>query len=118
MFPERIEAWAAGPVVRDLYEKHRGIFTLLEWPYGDAGNLTRRERKTVQVIVDSYGTLTGRQLSQLTHNERPWLEAREGLGPTDRGNREITVDALYAYYSIVDLDDTARPVSDLAGIDD
>ena len=24
LFPEKIEAWISGPVIRDLYEKHKG----------------------------------------------------------------------------------------------
>jgi len=38
LFPEKIEAWANGPVVRALYDRHRGMFkvTLAEWPIGEA----------------------------------------------------------------------------------
>lgn len=32
LFNERIEAWANGPVVRELYEAHRGQFQVSEWP--------------------------------------------------------------------------------------
>ena len=28
IFEERIEAWASGPVVRELYEEHRGMFII------------------------------------------------------------------------------------------
>ncbi len=31
LFPERIEAWANGPVVPDLYREHRGDFELTSW---------------------------------------------------------------------------------------
>ena len=31
LFPERIEAWANGPVVHALYDKHRGSFTVSSW---------------------------------------------------------------------------------------
>ena len=31
LFKEKIEAWANGPVVRALYEKHRGKFKVSSW---------------------------------------------------------------------------------------
>jgi uncharacterized phage-associated protein len=32
LFPERIEAWANGPVVPEIYEYHRGHFKIDKWP--------------------------------------------------------------------------------------
>lgn len=32
LFGERIEAWANGPVVPDLYPLHKGLLTVSEWP--------------------------------------------------------------------------------------
>ena len=40
LFPERIEAWASGPVVPALYEKHRGSYVVTAWPDGDPGRLS------------------------------------------------------------------------------
>ena len=34
LFPESIEAWANGPVVPALYDRHRGAFKLNAWPIG------------------------------------------------------------------------------------
>src|SRR5687767_401361 len=39
LFREPVEAWANGPVVRELYERHRGQFELHEWPWGNAAVL-------------------------------------------------------------------------------
>ena len=35
LFPERIEAWANGPVVPDLYEAHKGVFKLSKLSCGN-----------------------------------------------------------------------------------
>lgn len=102
LFDDPVQAWAAGPVIRSVYENHRGRYSVTEWPSGDPGALTRSERATVDAVVGSYGGLTGRQLSHLTHNEQPWKDARDGLAPTDRSNTEITLESLYAYYSALD----------------
>jgi uncharacterized phage-associated protein len=98
LFAERIEAWANGPVVRDLYDLHRGSFEVSEWPRGDAGRLTVQERGTVDAVLQFYGHRSAQWLSDLTHREQPWLSARRGLPHGERGNREITLAALEEYY--------------------
>ena len=40
-------------------------------------------------------------LSDLTHAERPWIEARKGLPPGARGSREITLDSMADYYATI-----------------
>lgn len=99
LFPERIEAWANGPVVRDLYDVHRGSFEVSEWPRGDAGRLSGCERSTIDTVLDFYGDKSAQWLSDLTHREQPWLVARRGLPDGERGNREITLSSLEEYYS-------------------
>jgi uncharacterized phage-associated protein len=98
LFPDRIEAWANGPVVPALYKTHRGQYQVLSWPKGNASNLRPNERDTVEVIVDLYGKKTGQYLAALTHREPPWINARKGLAPGQRGNREITKEAMTGYY--------------------
>jgi uncharacterized phage-associated protein len=85
-------------VCRELYEWHAGRYTVSDCPRGRASELTESESETVQVVVESYGSLTGRQLSALTHREAPWLNARKGISPGERGNAVITLDAMAEYY--------------------
>lgn len=98
LFPERIEAWANGPVVRELYERHRGVFKVLDWD-GDPRTLSREQRATINAVLEFYGKKSSQELSDLTHRERPWVDARRGLEPGDRGFREIKHDAMAEYYS-------------------
>lgn len=114
LFPERIEAWANGPVVRDLYDAHRGMFSVAEWPRGNPDGLTPSERETIDVVLDNYGNLDGRQLSHLTHGENPWAHARRGLPPTARSSVEITPEAMQMYYSTLDTAEGAVPVDEIA----
>ena len=99
LFPERIEAWANGPVVPALYRSHAGEFKIASLPGGDAGCLTPAERDTVDAVLAFYGDKTSQWLSDLTHGEEPWKLARVGLSPGERGNAEITLDSMLAYYS-------------------
>jgi uncharacterized phage-associated protein len=98
LFPEPIEAWANGPVVRDLYNAHKGWFTVRTWSRGEPAALSTNERETVEAVLESYGHRSGHWLSELTHAEEPWREARAGLAPEERGTREITVGAMADYY--------------------
>jgi Uncharacterized phage-associated protein len=101
LFRNRIEAWINGPVVPNLYSVHRGKFDLKEWPKGDPGNLTVVQRETVDAVLGFYGDKTSQWLSDLTHSELPWKDARRGLAPTDRCGNEITHASMAEYYSSV-----------------
>ncbi|MEV1331508.1 type II toxin-antitoxin system antitoxin SocA domain-containing protein [Micromonospora costi] len=113
LFQERIEAWANGPVVRELYDAHRGKFSVDKWPLGDPDNLSPAERGTIDAVLDNYGHLDARQLSHLTHGEEPWINARGSLPATARSEAEITTEAMAEYYSTIDTADDAVPVDEL-----
>lgn len=99
LFDNRIEAWANGPVVPDLYQIHRGRFRIGPGDIpGDDSKLTKSERETIDAVLGYYGNKSSQWLSELTHAERPWREAREGLAPGERGEREITLAAMHEYY--------------------
>lgn len=98
IFPEKIEAWANGPVVRELYEIHRGMFQVYDWKPGNPGNLTDSERDTIHRVLDYYGKMSSQDLSNLTHKEMPWRDARRGMSAEDRGNREISLASMHEYY--------------------
>lgn len=100
LFPERIEAWANGPVVPDLYRWHRGKFLITNPPEnGDPERLAEEQRETIDAVLHFYGDKSSQWLVDLTHGEKPWREARGNLAPGDRGNNEITPAAMAEYYS-------------------
>jgi uncharacterized phage-associated protein len=98
LFTEPIQAWVNGPVCPDLYASHRGMFDVAAWKRGDPASLTEEQRDTVNAILEFYGNKTSQWLSDLTHAERPWLDAREGLAPGERGQNEITHASMAEYY--------------------
>lgn len=99
LFRERIEAWANGPVVAALYQKHRKQFLLTDWSYGDPDALKPKQRETVDAVLKFYGDKSPQWLSDLTHIERPWREARAGVAPGERSANEITLASMAEYYS-------------------
>ena len=99
LFPEKIQAWASGPVVKELYEVHRGMFNISSIGKGDVGNLNAEERATIDAVLCAYGTKPAQWLADLTHMEQPWNDAREGYDPGDICENEITLASMAEYYS-------------------
>lgn len=101
LFDERIEAWANGPVVRALYAAHQGLFTVfpVHFPQGNSDNLDGDQRETIDAVLEFYGDKTAQWLSDQTHCEQPWKQARLGLSDSERGTSEITLASLHEYYS-------------------
>lgn len=100
LFQERIEAWANGPVVPDLYARHRGQFLIARWD-GHPGTLTAGQKDTIERVLAFYGDKSPRWLSDRTHKEAPWCLARGGLAHRARSDAEITLESMHRYYSSI-----------------
>jgi uncharacterized phage-associated protein len=98
LFSERIEAWAGGPVIPALYYQHKGKFLVENWKLGNPATLNGVQVETVESVIKFYGNMTAQALSDLTHSEAPWVDARKGLAPLERGSNEITTGAMAEYY--------------------
>lgn len=98
LFDEDFQAWANGPVSPVLYQKHKGSFSVSEISGGNPGALTEKQKETVLAVLNFYGKHTGAELSQLTHREAPWVDARQGAAPGERSSAPITHAAMAEYY--------------------
>lgn len=98
LFLHRIEAWANGPVAPTLYRAHRGKFKVSRILGGNSRRLNKTQKETIDSVLDYYGDKSSQWLSDLTHSERPWKEARGNLTPGRRGHREIKQAAMAEYY--------------------
>jgi uncharacterized phage-associated protein len=98
IFKARIEAWSNGPVIPQLYQQHRGAFQVSKWPAGNADNLRPEDRTTIDAVLKFYGDKTSQWLSDLTHAEAPWRNARQGLPRGAVCKNEITTAAMAEYY--------------------
>ena len=99
LFDDPIQAWARGPVVVSLYEQHRGVFLVNQWSAGNPDALTASEKETIDVVLQGYGNKSPQDLSNATHREAPWLDARRGLGINERGRNVIPLEAMQEYYA-------------------
>ncbi|MDO8670951.1 MAG: DUF4065 domain-containing protein [Dehalococcoidia bacterium] len=104
LFKEKIEAWAYGPVVRELYEYHRGAFEVVRLRKGDTSKLSDEQRETIDAVLRDYGKRTAQWLSDLSHMEDPWNDARTGLPEGASCENEITLVSMHEYYSSLPAD--------------
>lgn len=103
LFEEDFQAWANGPVLPDLYARHRGMFSVDAGLFadGNSASISEAERANIEKVLGFYAEQTAQWLSNLTHQEAPWLDAR---GETPIGafsNTVITTAAMHEYYSSI-----------------
>ena len=101
LFQARIEAWANGPVVPELYRLHKGNFQVSSWPRGKIGNLTKDEKETIDAVLEYYGDKSSQWLKDLTHLEAPWKDARKGIPPGERSTNPISHESIFEYYDSI-----------------
>jgi len=98
LFSEKIQAWANGPVVYELFNLHRGKFKVHSIRNGSSDKLNITQKDTIIAVLKYYGDKSSQWLSDLAHMEYPWCNARRGIADNIRGSREITHASMMEYY--------------------
>ncbi len=100
LFSDDIEAWKNGPVVRTLFAQHRGQFLVHSGTFNQQPLVLDQEaRETIDSVIKYYGSRTAQWLSDLSHAEDPWIEARQNVNPNENSNTIITLGSMHSYYS-------------------
>lgn len=101
LFTNDFQAWANGPVLPTLYARHRGVFKVDASLFADADSskLTDAERGNIDKVLAFYGDKNAQWLSNLTHQENPWLDARGQLPAGASSEEVIPQAAIHEYYS-------------------
>ena len=103
MFDSKIEAWANGPVCRELFNRHKGMYEvgpddLAVWKDANPNVLTNDEKETIDSVLEHYASMPGYELRELTHLEQPWNDARQGVPLMMPCENEITHSMMRRYY--------------------
>lgn len=99
LFDEEFHAWANGPVCRELFFKTQGRYSVTaDDETGGEGDLTDEQKDTIDKVIEYYGQHDAQWLSQLTHLEAPWNEARRGVPPGVGCDNIITKESMASYY--------------------
>jgi uncharacterized phage-associated protein len=97
LFSEPCEAWANGPVYREVFYKNKenAINDVL------ADLLSDEERAVVDNVLECFGRYDGDTLVDFTHMETPWIEARGDLPADAPSERIIPLESIVRYFSKV-----------------
>lgn len=109
LFEEKIEAWPNGPVVPSLYQELKSYGSQpIDENYLDVetedelnsvfNNFPREVKSVLDEVYETYMTKTAFELVVSTHSEKPWLEARDKLGPTEPSNNPISDETILREY--------------------
>lgn len=99
LFSDQIKAWKDGPVVPTVWHarKDRGTRRAAAQDV-DGIALDEMTSNLIDLVISRYGSMSGEELSALTHVEGPWLEARGDLPEEAEGRTSISPDAMAKYY--------------------
>ena len=100
LFGENFEAWANGPVCPELFHKHQGMFVVDEKLFAELPDckFSKDELETLKAVLDYYGDKDSQWLSELTHKEAPWKEARVGVPVGASCSNIISKESMQQYY--------------------
>jgi uncharacterized phage-associated protein len=82
IFDAHFEAWAHGPVNPELYNQYRdyrGDPIPIPIYFSASKVLTVDEIEFLDDVWDNYGRYEAKHLERLTHQEKPWKEARGNI---------------------------------------
>lgn len=99
LFDEDFQAWANGPVCPELFHKTQGKYSVTGADEdGGDNDLTENQKDTIDKVVEYYGVHDAQWLSQLTHLEAPWNEARHGIPMGVGCSNVISKESMAMYY--------------------
>lgn len=93
LFHNNCEAWAHGPVYRNVYYKYKGYgYNPIEdrdYKYGEI-KLATVEKELLDSVIRNFGCYSGKVLDKMTHAEEPWRATRIGL--SDNEGSDLIID--------------------------
>lgn len=100
IFSDRFQAWVNGPVNRKLFNEHQHMRIISEYDLQSIPEheFSESEELVINAVLEVYGCMSVQDIINLTHNEKPWKDAREGLKPSDRSTNLISNDTMRDYY--------------------
>lgn len=98
LYENNIEAWVHGPVVPEVYHAFKS------YGYHDINkrdlNIVFDEEinDVLNQVWEVYGGFTGNELESITHQESPWIEARNGIPPLEISNKPLSNRLIFEFY--------------------
>ncbi len=103
IFEDDCEAWAHGPVYRDIYQRYCSYrFDPIEGgEICDESVFTNYEKAVIDSIIRNLCCYSGKILEEFTHAESPWLKTRGDLPVTAASDRMINKNVIGDYFKVI-----------------
>lgn len=100
IFEDECEAWAHGPVYRDVYNKYSSYrYDPIEVSKPcDTSSLSSMEKAVIDSVIKNLSCYSGKVLEEFTHAENPWLKTRGNLPEDALSDRIIDKKDIYEYF--------------------
>ncbi|PHS73496.1 MAG: hypothetical protein COB22_02045 [Cycloclasticus sp.] len=99
LFPEEMEAWTHGPVVREVFNQ----FNSAGWqPLNVTEEIVKFDQDVSNVllqVLEAYGDISAKTLEEMTHQDRPWKDARGSLPLEARCSDIISKNSIKVYFT-------------------
>lgn len=98
-YPEKTKAWVEGPVVPQVWHAFKDPETRRPANQNVATlEVSHMLSSVIDAVQATYGHMTGNQLSQLTHDELPWVEARAERPASEPCSDEVSVETMARFH--------------------
>jgi len=98
LFNDEIQAWVHGPVIPSIYKKYKKF----QWnPITDSIKKPTLDLKTndfLGLVSKAYFYRDPYELELMTHQEKPWINARKGLKPEVNSSNAIHEKDMQNYF--------------------
>lgn len=98
LFEEDIQAWSHGPVVPAVY----AVFRDAGWdPLNQTDEVIEFDERILGVlnqVMLAYGNVSAKVLETMTHEDKPWIDARGDLPPEARCETVIPKSEIKSYF--------------------
>lgn len=99
MFENDFEAWVHGPVSPKIYNLYRDAgYKIISKDKNTPVILTEKVEDVLFLVLNRFMDKDGDDLERMTHNQFPWLNARNGLSPIEPCSNPITKEDIFVFF--------------------
>lgn len=100
LFTERIEAWKKGPVVRSVWQLYtcHGRSPIPSEEAFIGTRLSPADKMFIRSVWEGYKKNSAIALIEMSHSEKPWIEARAGIPDSDPSDAEISNETMESWF--------------------
>ncbi|MBD2771470.1 Panacea domain-containing protein [Iningainema tapete] len=98
LFEEDFEAWVHGPVIPALYREYKSFGWQPILKDVQKPELSENIAHFLNEVAEVYFACDAYELERMTHQEDPWIKARDGLSMDAPCNAIISKESMREYY--------------------